>query len=207
MKLAWAVSGEGMAARAIMEAHLQGLLETRLDMVISNNTATTTMNDYCLTKGIGHTTTSPSSLESDFLDIQRMHGFDFMGLTFDRLLPLAVIEAFRGNIFNLHLSLLPMFRGLGATKRALRSDLGYTGVSVHFVDTGVDTGPIIGQTKVVIEATDDEASLGRRQFEAAVPLLLQTVRIFERKLKPRFEDIDSDLAGFAVQYCSQVGIR
>jgi len=115
-----------------------------------------------------------------------------MGLTFNRMIPQSVIDAFRVRIFNLHLSLLPALPGFGATKRALLAGLSHTGVTVHFIDAGIDTGPIVAQQRIAIESTDNEASLGRRQFEAAVPLLLQTVRLIERKSTPVFDQPDSD---------------
>src|SRR5262249_27836586 len=127
--------------------------------------------------------------------------FDGMGLTFNRLIPASVIDAFNGQIFNLHLSWLPMFPGFGATKKALESGLSDAGVTVHFVDAGVDTGPIIAQRKVPIHAGDNVATLGRRQFEAAVPLVLQTVRLMENRQQPRFELCDADLERFAADFC------
>jgi phosphoribosylglycinamide formyltransferase-1 len=97
-----------------------------------------------------------------------------------------------------------MFPGFGATKRALQSGVPYAGVTVHFIDAGVDTGPIIVQKKIAIEAADDEQTLGRRQFEAAVPLLLQTVRQLERGQEPCFDRPDADLVRFAASYNQKV---
>jgi phosphoribosylglycinamide formyltransferase-1 len=130
-----------------------------------------------------------------------------MGLTFNRLIPASVIDAFGGRIFNLHPSLLPMLPGLGSTKKALRSGASYTGVTVHFIDTGIDTGPVIASRKVAIEASDDEVTLGRRQFEAAVPLILQTVRVLERSQEARFDQPDRDLLDFSERYCASIAVR
>jgi phosphoribosylglycinamide formyltransferase-1 len=147
---------------------------------------------------------APANLEAALLETQRACGLDCMGLTFNRLVPQSVIDSFNGRIFNLHLSLLPMFPGFGATRKALESGLTYTGVTVHFVDVGIDTGPIIAQKKVAISASDNEATLGRRQFEAALPLLLQTVRLIENNGEARFAKCDSDLVGFAADYCREI---
>src|SRR2546430_15829769 len=76
--------------------------------------------------------------------------------------------------------------------------------AVHFIDAGIDTEPIVPQQRSAIESTDNEASLGRRQFEAAVPLLLQTVRLIERKSTPVFDQPDSDLIRFAAHYCLEI---
>jgi phosphoribosylglycinamide formyltransferase-1 len=197
-----------MAARAVMEAHLAGLLKSKLDMVIFDRTgATDSMMDYCARNRIDFSVVAPDHLEAELLEMQRVNQFDCMGLTFNRLIPQSVIDAFKGRIFNLHLSLLPLFPGFGAIKKAIESELSYTGVTVHFIDAGVDTGPIIAQRKIAIEVSDNEATLGRRQFEAAVPLSLQTVRMLERDREPRFDRPDADLARFAASYCLGLEMR
>jgi phosphoribosylglycinamide formyltransferase-1 len=194
-----------MAARSVMEAHLAGLLESKLDLVVLDRTgATDPMMAYCADRSIEFKVIPPANLEAQLLDLQKLRRFDCMGLTFNRLIPQAVIDAFNGQIFNLHLAWLPMFPGFGATRRALNSGLTFGGVTVHFVDAGVDTGPIIAQQKVSIYPSDTEAILGRRQFEAAVPLVLQTVRLIEGKKQVRFDNADADLVRFAERYCREI---
>lgn len=205
MKLAWAVSGAGVGARAVMEAHLAGLLRSKLDLVILDRIGpTNSIVEYCEARAIDLKVVVPANLEAELLETQKVHRFDAMGLTFNRLIPQSVIDAFGGRIFNLHMSLLPMFPGFGATRKALVSGLPYAGVTVHFIDAGIDTGPIIAQEKVVNKASDSEATLGRRQFEAAVPLLLQTVRLIENNKEARFETPDADLVQFATEYCRRL---
>ena len=205
MRLGWAISGRGMAARAVMEAHLAGLLESILDLVIFDRTvATDSMVEYCAQKNIDFKVVAPANLEAELLETQKARGLDCMGLTFNRLIPQSVIDCFDGRIFNLHLSLLPMFPGFGATRKALQSGLNYAGVTVHLVDAGIDTGPIIAQQRVTITASDTEVTLGRRQFEAAIPLLLQTVRLMESKKQPRFDQCDTDLTRFAAEWCLKI---
>ena len=205
MKLAWAVSGAGMGARAVVEAHLAGLLASKIDLVIFDRTGpTNSMMEYCDRREIAFMVLKPETLERDMLDAQHRLSFDSMGLTFNRLISQRVIDSFHGRIFNLHLSLLPMLPGFGATRKALERGLAYTGVTVHFVDAGIDTGPIIAQRKVAILDSDDAATLGRRQFEAAVPLLLHTVRVLERGDKPSFDEPDQDLVEFGAHYCSRL---
>src|ERR1700731_4569961 len=116
MKLVWAVSGRGMAARAVMEAHFAGLLKSKLDAAIFDRTgATDSMIEYCTRSGIAFSVVDPAHLEIELLEMQKVHQFDCMGLTFNRLIPQSVIDALKGRIFNLHMSLLPLFPGFGAT--------------------------------------------------------------------------------------------
>lgn len=188
-----------------MEAHLAGLLASRLDCVIFDRTdATASMIEYCNNLQIRFEVVRPDKLESDFITLQSTERFDCMGLTFNRIVSQAVIDAWNGQVFNLHLSLLPNFPGFGATRKALAAGLSETGVTVHFIDAGVDTGPIISQARVPILPSDNEAALGRRQFEAALPLVLQTVRVMERGDRASFDRADPDLCEFAAEYARRL---
>jgi phosphoribosylglycinamide formyltransferase 1 len=76
-----------------------------------------------------------------------------------QLLSAAFVERFRNRIVNIHPALLPAFPGLDAIGQALAAGANVTGVSVHFVDEGVDTGPVIAQREVEIPADRDRAAL------------------------------------------------
>ena len=69
---------------------------------------------------------------------------------------------FENKIINLHPSLLPAFTGLHAPRQALEYGAKYTGCTVHFVDEGVDTGPIIMQESVAVDIDDDEHTLSEK---------------------------------------------
>ena len=79
-----------------------------------------------------------------------------------RLLGPRFVSAYRGRIVNVHPSLLPAFPGLHAIRQALAAGVKVTGVTVHFVDEGIDTGPIIAQGTVEVLPGDSEASLAAR---------------------------------------------
>jgi phosphoribosylglycinamide formyltransferase-1 len=81
---------------------------------------------------------------------------------FMRILTPALVERFRGRMFNIHPSLLPKFRGLHTHQRALDAGEQLHGASVHFVTEELDGGPIIIQAVVPIEADDDASSLAAR---------------------------------------------
>ena len=82
-----------------------------------------------------------------------------------------------GRILNIHFALLPLFPGFGPLRQAISSGMRVAGVTIHVVDQLMDGGAILAQTACGLAPDDTEASLGRRLFEAAVPLLLQTVRM------------------------------
>ena len=94
---------------------------------------------------------------------------------FMRILPPSFIERFGPNIINTHPSLLPLFPGAHAVRDALAAGARQTGVTIHVVDAGVDTGPIIAQKAVTVMPADDEASLHERIKAAERQLLVDTV--------------------------------
>ena len=72
------------------------------------------------------------------------------------------IEAFKGRIINIHPSLLPQFPGLDTHARAVESGVRHHGCTVHYVDTGVDTGPLIAQASLELRPSDDAHSAAAR---------------------------------------------
>jgi phosphoribosylglycinamide formyltransferase-1 len=84
---------------------------------------------------------------------------------FMRVLPAEIVRAYPGRILNIHPSLLPSFPGLHPQRQALRAGVKISGCTVHLVDEGVDTGPILAQAAVPVMPEDDEASLAARILE------------------------------------------
>ena len=100
---------------------------------------------------------------------------------FMRILPPAFIERFGPNIINTHPSLLPIFPGAHAVRDALAAGARETGVTIHVVDSGVDTGPIIEQKTITVFPTDDIASLHERIKVEERKLLVDTVLSIAQK--------------------------
>lgn len=102
---------------------------------------------------------------------------------FMRIIGDDVIATFAGRIINSHPALLPAFPGAHAVEDALAYGVKVTGCTVHVVDAGVDTGPIIAQQPVIISDSDDESSLHERIKQIERVLLVDVVeRIVERGL-------------------------
>ena len=97
---------------------------------------------------------------------------------FMRILSPEFVDAYESRFINLHPSLLPSFPGPHAVREALRARVTVTGTSVHFVDHGVDTGPVILQRTVPIEPDDDEARLHERIKGAEHELLPEAAAAF-----------------------------
>ena len=95
---------------------------------------------------------------------------------FMRILGPAVLSRFQGRIVNTHPAWLPAFPGAHAVRDALAAGANSTGCTVHFVDGGVDTGPVIAQRAVEIFPTDNEASLHERIKEVERDLIVEVVQ-------------------------------
>jgi formyltetrahydrofolate-dependent phosphoribosylglycinamide formyltransferase len=87
----------------------------------------------------------------------------------------AVLGAFGGRLINTHPALLPAFPGAHAVRDALAAGASVTGTTVHLVDAGVDTGPVLAQREVAVLPGDDEARLHERIKDVERELLVQTV--------------------------------
>ena len=87
----------------------------------------------------------------------------------------AVLDAFGGRLVNTHPALLPVFPGAHAVRDALAAGVQVTGATVHLVDAGVDTGPVLAQREVPVRADDDEDRLHERIKTVERELLVETV--------------------------------
>ena len=94
---------------------------------------------------------------------------------FMKILPKEFVNTLKGKLINTHPSLLPQFPGAHAVRDALNAKATKTGVTIHKVDEGVDTGEIIVQQEVLVEAGDNEGSLHERIKVVERELLVKTV--------------------------------
>jgi len=94
---------------------------------------------------------------------------------FMKILPSSFVHTFSPRIINIHPSLLPSFPGAHAVRDALASGAKETGTTIHIVDEGVDTGPILGQQSLAVLPSDDESSLHERIKVLERKLLVETI--------------------------------
>jgi phosphoribosylglycinamide formyltransferase-1 len=99
---------------------------------------------------------------------------------FMELLDASFIRRFEGRILNVHPSLLPSFPGVKAIEQALEHGVRVTGVTVHFVDEGIDTGPILLQRALELDPAEDASSVARRLHEVEHELLPRAVALIAR---------------------------
>ena len=103
---------------------------------------------------------SKELFETEILEKLKKHNIQFIALAgYMRLIGKTLLNAYENKIVNIHPSLLPSFKGTDGIKQAFEYGVKYTGVTVHYVDNGMDTGKIIAQSIVPIEEKDTIESL------------------------------------------------
>jgi len=163
-------SGKGSNFVAIAEACAAGEIPATIALVISD-VADAGILDRARERGIAarhlppgpYRTRLDDASEASYVAALQEAAVDFVVLAgFMRVLKERFLRAYCHRVVNIHPSLLPAFRGLEAWKQAFEYGVKVTGVTVHFVDEGVDTGPVIVQAPVLVQDNDTPASLHQR---------------------------------------------
>jgi phosphoribosylglycinamide formyltransferase-1 len=183
MKTGVLASGGGTNLQALIDNWQQGALRPAELVVVGANVAGCVALDRAAKAGIETFVLSHKSFASreDFdraLAAElRSRGVELVVLAgFMRVLTPAFLDVFPHRVINIHPALLPSFPGTHAQKQAIDYGVKLSGCTVHFVDTGTDTGPIIAQTAVPVLPGDDEESLGKRILAEEHRLLPAVVR-------------------------------
>jgi phosphoribosylglycinamide formyltransferase-1 len=170
-KLAVLVSGQGTNLQALIDQIEQGTLTAEIAIVVSN-VKTAFALERANNHGIKTVFLDPKSysdkkeFDRALTDLLQAEAVDLVCLAgFMRILGKAFINIFASRIINIHPSLLPAFPGLHPQRQALEHGVKFSGCTVHFVDEGVDSGPIILQSVVPLYDSDDEETLSRRILE------------------------------------------
>ena len=191
LKIAVLVSGGGTNLQAIIDAIADGTItDTQIVTVISNNAGAYAL-ERANAAGIAASCISPKNYESRalfneaLLEAVQASGADLIVLAgFLVVIPEQMIRAYRNRIINIHPSLIPSFCGTGyyglkVHEGVLARGVKVTGATVHFVDEGTDTGPILLQKAVEVRQDDTPQSLQRRVMEEAEwKLLPEAVKRF-----------------------------
>lgn len=122
---------------------------------------------------------SREDFEHEILSRLNKYMIDLIVLAgFMRILSPYFVKNFRHRIINIHPALLPSFPGMNSARQALEYGVKYTGCTVHFVDEGVDTGPIILQAVVAVDDNDTEKSLAEKIHKQEHRIYPEAVELF-----------------------------
>jgi len=180
------VSGSGTNLQSIINACASGELNARVTIVVSDN-----KEAYALKRaeqaGIHSRVVTkedfPSRVDFDMEVARILKDFDvdLVALAgFMRIVTPEFIRKFPGRIMNIHPALLPSFPGLGVRQKAIDHGVRFSGCTVHFVDEGVDTGPIIIQAAVPVYPDDTEEILKDRILRLEHKIYPKAIQLFEQ---------------------------
>lgn len=176
------VSGRGTNLQAILHAVRDGELDARVAVVVSNVPGAAAL-ERARAAGIECVVVDHRAFEdrgafdAAVVEVLRARGVELVVLAgFMRLVTPVLLDAYPMRIVNVHPALLPAFPGVHAQRQALAYGVRVTGCTVHFVDRGTDTGPIIAQATVPVHEDDDEATLTAR-------ILVQEHQLLSRVLQ------------------------
>ena len=184
IKIAVLVSGRGTNLQAIINAIKKGRIDGEIKIVISDNPKA-----YALQRAKKNKITTQvvpykkfrnkEKYEQEILRHLDDYKINLIVLAgYMRILSPEFIKKYRYRIINIHPALLPAFPGLHAQRQALEYGVKVSGCTVHFVDEGTDTGPIILQKAVPVKQFDDEESLAKRILKYEHQLLPRAIQLF-----------------------------
>ncbi|MFO0678054.1 MAG: phosphoribosylglycinamide formyltransferase [Polyangiaceae bacterium] len=184
MKLGVLLSGRGSNLGAIVDAIHAKELDAEVAVVVSNVPGAGGL-ERARAAGIPAVTVdhkafaNRTEFEREVVRVLRSHGVEAVVLAgFMRIVTAELLGAFPHRVVNVHPALLPSFPGVDGQAQALAYGVRVAGCTVHFVDTGTDTGPILAQGVVPVEPSDDHDTLAARILameHALLPRALQWI--------------------------------
>mgnify|MGYP001254384808 FL=1 len=187
MKVAVLASGRGSNFQAIIEASENNELpNVSIELLIVNK-----KKAYAIERAKKHKipfylvesdNKERKLFESEMIEILEKNDVDFIVLAgFMRILSPLFVNKYNNKIINIHPSLLPLFPGSHAHKDAIEAGVNESGCTVHFVDEGVDTGPIILQESISIDKEDNEETLAEKILPLEHKLLPKALNLLSSK--------------------------
>ena len=184
LKLGVLISGNGSNLQSIIDHVEKGSLKAIIKIVISNNPEA-----YGITRAKKHGITivvlkngdfkNKEAFDLELIRILKNNCVDLVILAgFMRIITPTLLKAFPHKIMNIHPALLPSFPGIHGQKQALDYGVKLSGCTVHFVDEGVDTGPIIIQSAVQVFDDDTEETLAARILKEEHKIYPQAIQLF-----------------------------
>ena len=174
-------SGSGTTLQALLEAHADPAFPAEV-VAVGSDVPTATALRRAADAGVETFVVAPAGFADRaawnlaLAEAIAEHRPDWVVCAgFMRILGPAVLEAFPGRVVNTHPALLPSFPGAHGVRDTLTYGVKITGATVHLVDSGVDTGPVLAQAAVPVEPDDDEDSLHERIKTVERALLVGTV--------------------------------
>lgn len=184
LKIGVLASGRGSNFQAIIDAIEKGGLKALIEILITDNPSAFAI-ERAKKHNIKYLFINPKEFatKDDFFkkiaDELKTRGIELVILAgFMRIVRKPLTDAFQNRIMNIHPALLPAFPGLHSQKQALDYGVKISGCTVHFVDEGMDTGPVIIQAAVPVLPDDTEDTLSERILSFEHKIYPEAIRLF-----------------------------
>ncbi len=179
-KVSFFVSGQGrLFKQAVRNASLLGI---KPELLFLDEKASSDLENFAISHNISYS-------RSNFTDKERfyktMHEAclrstaSLLVLTFDKIVPESVLNLFPDGVINLHLSLLPAFKGFSAMQAAINNGNKFIGATIHLANSNADDGPIIAQALTAVAPGDDVDSIQSKLSLSITKMYLQTILWFK----------------------------
>ena len=186
INIAVLVSGRGTNLQAIINAIKKGTIDGRINIVLSDKPEAHALKraekEGIKTQVVNYKSySSKEEYEQEIMKHIDNYSIDLIVLAgYMRILSPNFIKKYPYRIINIHPALLPSFPGLNAQMQALKYGVKISGCTVHFVNEGVDSGPIILQKSIKVKQSDDEVSLSKRILKYEHLLLPRAIQLFSQ---------------------------
>lgn len=189
IRLGFLASGRGSNLQAVIDQIQQGTLDAEITCVISdveNAGALVRARDENIPaftiSGRAAKMKMEPDIERRIVECLEEHQVELVCLAgYMRIVKEALLKAFPLRIINIHPALLPSFPGLNVQKKAMNYGVKFSGCTVHFVDEGTDTGPIIIQAAVPVKDDDTEETLSIRILNEEHRIYSEAIRLIANK--------------------------
>lgn len=175
-------SGSGTNLQAILDACTAGSLAAQVRVVIANQPGSRALERATSAGVVGRLMShrdhaSREAYDAALVAVLREAGVEVVVLAgFMRLLTPVLLDAFPDRVINIHPALLPSFPGLDGQRQAIEHGVTVAGCTVHLVDAGTDTGPVLAQAAVPVRDGDDRDTLAARILRQEHRLLVEVLR-------------------------------
>ncbi|MFX3636350.1 MAG: phosphoribosylglycinamide formyltransferase [Candidatus Pristimantibacillus sp.] len=186
LRLAVFASGQGSNFQALVDAVQQGRLDATIELLVCDKPSAP-VAERAKKAGVDTYLFTPKeypsreAYEAEILAELERRGIQLIVLAgYMRIITSVLVQPYYGRLINIHPALLPSFPGVNGIGQALEYGVKITGVTVHYVDGGMDSGPIIAQQVVEVLEGDTEATLGDRVHAAEQQLLPHVVQLISQ---------------------------